>query len=99
MGCKNTFCGKQHAGNGSCIFECDARNLGRVNDTCSIKIFILFGTCIKAVIITAFFYLLNNYRAFKTGIFDNLAKRFFKRASDDTNTSGFVSPFMFSIAF
>ena len=69
------LCCKEHAGNGSSVFQSDTLNLGRVNDTRSTEVFVAVLAGIVAKVAFALAHLLHNHSTFTTCVTDNLAKR------------------------
>src|SRR5258708_29935740 len=76
--CDHTFGGQQHTGDGSGIFQCDAGDLCRIDNTGFQQILINFRAGVKTKIALAFFPFLYHDAAFDTAIHHDLAHAFFQ---------------------
>src|SRR4051812_36183924 len=82
--------GQYHACDGSSILQCDTGNLGRIDNTSFQEVFEYFGAGVEAEISLAFLYLLYDDGAFHAAVSDDLTKRLFDGALNDSDTGGFV---------
>src|SRR5690606_13126561 len=95
--CQYHLSGQQHGCDGSRVFQSDARNLCRVDNAGTDKIFI--STCARVVteIILALAYFLHNHSAFYSGVVANLPQRLFDGTLDDLDTNIFIFIFALQI--
>src|SRR5256714_13629169 len=85
------FGGEHQARDGGCVLQCQAGDLGRVDDALLDHVAVLAGVRVEAkVVVLGLADFADDYRAFMSGVVSDLAGRLFESALHDADAHGFV---------